>query len=155
MFDLILANLLATILAMVIGLAIGWWIWGMSPSVEAHDEDYAEAEAGAFAPPEEPGMDAESDHAAGAPDIAPAVGESEDLTMINGIGPKLAALLQDLGVRRFDQIAAWSEREVAEVDAHLGSFRGRISRDQWIAQAGLLAKGELQQWKGRFGYKGK
>ncbi|WP_271077055.1 hypothetical protein [Aurantiacibacter sp. MUD61] len=89
------------------------------------------------------------------PNIAAAEGESQDLTKINGIGPKLAALLNDLGVRRYDQIAAWGARDVAEVDAHLGNFRGRIDRDKWIEQASLLAGGNHAEWKERFGSKRK
>ncbi|MBH5323368.1 hypothetical protein [Aurantiacibacter sediminis] len=93
--------------------------------------------------------------ASAAPNIAPAEGESDDLTKINGIGPKLAGLLNDLGVRRFDQISDWNAREVAEVDAHLGNFRGRIDRDKWIEQASLLAAGNHAEWKQRFGTKRK
>ncbi|MCB2089235.1 MAG: helix-hairpin-helix domain-containing protein [Sphingomonadaceae bacterium] len=89
------------------------------------------------------------------PKIAAAVGDPDDLTKINGIGPKLCELCNSLGVSRFDQIAAWSAGDVAEVDGHLGSFRGRIERDSWIEQAKLLAVGNLDEWEARFGYKAK
>ena len=78
--------------------------------------------------------------AAGRPNIAAAVGESDDLTRISGIGPKLNDLCQSLGVRRFDQIAAWSASDIAEVDQFL-KIKGRITRDDWVGQAKKLAKG--------------
>jgi hypothetical protein len=43
-----------------------------------------------------------------------------------------------MGFYHFDQIAAWTPAEVAWVDARL-KFKGRIERDDWIAQAAALA----------------
>jgi len=63
--------------------------------------------------------------------------ESDDLQRIKGIGPKIAGILQELGVRRFEQIAAWTPRDVARVNDHL-RFSGRIEREQWVAQAQAL-----------------
>ncbi|MBO9623623.1 MAG: hypothetical protein J7500_13020 [Sphingomonas sp.] len=83
--------------------------------------------------------------------IPAAVGAPDDLQRVKGIGPKLDALLQTLGIRRFDQIAAWGPAEVAKVDAHLGAFRGRIDRDDWIEQAKLLARGAFDEFEARFG----
>ncbi|MFN0263495.1 hypothetical protein ACKTEK_06410 [Tepidamorphus sp. 3E244] len=64
-------------------------------------------------------------------------GAADDLKSIAGIGPKLEIVLNDLGIYHFDQIAAWSAAEIAWVDAYL-KFKGRIARDQWIAQAERL-----------------
>lgn len=88
------------------------------------------------------------------PNIAAAVGDDDELTRINGIGPKLEALCHELGVRRFDQIAQWSEADIAEVDGYLGKFSGRIERDHWVEQARLLADGNIAEWESRFGYSG-
>lgn len=63
----------------------------------------------------------------------------DDLKLIKGVGPKLEALLHSLGIFHFDQIAAWSGRELAWIDAHLEGFKGRASRDEWVAQAKTLA----------------
>jgi NADH-quinone oxidoreductase subunit E len=65
----------------------------------------------------------------------------DDLKLIRGVGPKLEALLHSLGFYHFDQIAAWSEAEVAWVDEHLEGFKGRVSRDGWVEQARALAAG--------------
>lgn len=68
-------------------------------------------------------------------------GGPDDLKRINGVGPKLEALLHSLGVYHFDQIAAWGAAELAWVDDNLEGFRGRASRDDWVGQARLLADG--------------
>lgn len=85
------------------------------------------------------------------PAIAAAAGAPDDLRQIKGVGPKLATLLASLGVTRFDQIAAWTEADIAEVDRFLGSFAGRIKRDSWVEQAGYLARGDTQGFAARFG----
>ena len=70
---------------------------------------------------------------------APRAGQAaDDLKKISGVGPKLEALLNEMGFWHFDQIAAWTPAEVAWVDARL-KFKGRIERDDWIAQAAAFA----------------
>jgi predicted flap endonuclease-1-like 5' DNA nuclease len=76
---------------------------------------------------------------------------SDDLALIKGVGPKLVALLGSLGVRHFAQIAAWTEADIAEVDAKLGTFAGRIERDSWVEQCKLLAAGDTAGFEGKFG----
>ncbi|WP_147124747.1 50S ribosomal protein L21 [Shimia ponticola] len=61
-------------------------------------------------------------------------GGADDLKKISGVGPKLEGLLHENGVFHFDQIAAWGPAEIAYMDDKL-SFKGRIERDNWIAQA--------------------
>ena len=68
-------------------------------------------------------------------------GEPDDLKMIKGVGPKLERLLHSLGIYHFGQIAAWGPAEVAWMDSNLEGFRGRVSRDRWVSQAGDLASG--------------
>jgi predicted flap endonuclease-1-like 5' DNA nuclease len=83
--------------------------------------------------------------------IPAAVGPANDLLQIKGVGPKLNALLNTLGVSRFDQIAAWKAKDISKVDAKLGAFQGRIIRDNWIDQAGLLATGKISTFESRYG----
>ncbi|MEL6168556.1 MAG: 50S ribosomal protein L21 [Pseudomonadota bacterium] len=66
-------------------------------------------------------------------------GQPDDLKKISGVGPKLEGLLHENGVFHFDQIAAWTADEIAYMDDKL-SFKGRIERDNWIAQAAEFAK---------------
>jgi NADH-quinone oxidoreductase subunit E len=65
----------------------------------------------------------------------------DDLKRIKGVGPKLEQELNEKGVYHYDQIAAWSDAEVAWADQHLVRFKGRVSRDEWVAQAKILAGG--------------
>lgn len=69
-------------------------------------------------------------------------GTADDLTRIKGIGPKLSAKLNEIGIYHFKQIADWSEPEAAWVEDYL-SFNGRVMRENWITQArGLTANGK-------------
>jgi predicted flap endonuclease-1-like 5' DNA nuclease len=63
---------------------------------------------------------------------------ADDLTVVVGIGPKLAASLAELGVTRFSELAAWGPAELADFDAKL-NLKGRAERDAWVAQAKRLA----------------
>lgn len=71
----------------------------------------------------------------------PRDGTADDLKRIKGIGPKMEQLCNKLGFWHFDQIAAWSDEEVAWVDANMEGFKGRVTRDVWVEQAKLLAGG--------------
>jgi predicted flap endonuclease-1-like 5' DNA nuclease len=78
-------------------------------------------------------------------------GPADELTRMKGVGPKVAAMLNGLGVTRYDQIAAWTDADVARIDAQLGTFKGRVTRDQWVEQARLLAAGDTAGFEAKFG----
>ncbi|MEM8651169.1 MAG: dipeptide ABC transporter ATP-binding protein [Pseudomonadota bacterium] len=63
----------------------------------------------------------------------------DDLKRISGVGPKLEGVLNGLGIYKFEQISKWKKAERDWVDEHL-KFKGRIERDDWVAQAKKLAK---------------
>ena len=65
------------------------------------------------------------------------IGEADDLKKINGVGPKLETMLNELGIYHYSQIAAFTPENIAWVDGYL-SFKGRIERDEWLNQAGSL-----------------
>jgi NADH-quinone oxidoreductase subunit E len=69
---------------------------------------------------------------------APGGSGQDDLQRIKGVGPVNEKRLNDLGVYRFDQIAAWGRSEIRWVGTYL-SFPGRIDREQWVSQAAKLA----------------
>ena len=71
--------------------------------------------------------------------LAAPQGVADDLKQISGVGPVLERKLNDLGIYHFWQIAKWGQAEIAWVDESL-NFKGRISRDGWIAQASKLAE---------------
>ena len=64
-----------------------------------------------------------------------AFGPADDLELISGIGPMLSALLNNIGVFYFWQIAEWGPQEIVWVDDQLKHFKGRIERDSWVRQA--------------------
>lgn len=70
---------------------------------------------------------------------APRDGKPDDLKRIKGIGPKLEQLCHSLGFFHFDQIAVWTSEEILWVDQNLEGFKGRVVRDDWVAQARQLA----------------
>ncbi len=72
--------------------------------------------------------------------LAPRDGKADDLKLIVGVGPVLERLLNEVGVWHFDQIAGWKARDIAFVDAKLKTFKGRITRDEWVKQARALAR---------------
>jgi len=71
---------------------------------------------------------------------APPDGETDDLKLIKGIGPKNEKACNALGIYQFRQIADWTPDEAVWVGHHM-AFPGRIEREHWIAQARLLASG--------------
>ena len=74
---------------------------------------------------------------------------ADDLKMIKGVGPKLEKLLNTLGFFHFDQVAKWTDEELAWVDQNLEGFKGRASRDEWVSQAKILASGEMTEFSSR------
>lgn len=77
--------------------------------------------------------------------------EADDLLQLKGVGPKLVALLHGLGITRYSQIANWTDEDIARVDAELGTFKGRITRDSWVEQAKFLSSGDKAGFEGKFG----
>ena len=70
----------------------------------------------------------------------PTDGAPDDLKLIKGIGPKFEKDLNGKGIYYFRQIAAWKAKDVTMVEGVIDSFPGRIGRDEWVKQAGGLAK---------------
>lgn len=67
--------------------------------------------------------------------------DPDDLKKIKGIGPAIEALLHELGITTFEQVAALEGESLQRVGDLLGIFRGRIQQDGWIEQAAELARG--------------
>ena len=73
------------------------------------------------------------------------------MTLLKGLGPKVAARLAELGITSVGQIAALSDDEAERLDAQLGAFSGRLARDRWIEQARFLAAGDRAGFEAVFG----
>jgi len=85
----------------------------------------------AKAPKTTPAKATEAKPAAAKADNAAAGG---DLKKLAGVGPALEKKLIAAGVTSLAQVAAWTEADVSKIDEEL-SFKGRIDREGWIAQA--------------------
>jgi predicted flap endonuclease-1-like 5' DNA nuclease len=106
-----------------------------------------------------PATDAfEANPAAMAADAAPPVDAPEPpadsagpLTQLKGLGPKAATRLNELGITRLAQLASLDEDAAERLDAQLGPFRGRLTRDRWVEQARFLAAGDRAGFEAVFG----
>ena len=98
--------------------------------------------SGRFGP--SPGLEPAGQASAASVTIVPAAqpepGPAQDLKRIRLIDADLEAGLNKLGVRRYEQIAAWMQPDVKRVGGALG-LGGRINQENWIEQAQVLAKG--------------
>lgn len=77
---------------------------------------------------------------------APREGKGDNLRQIEGVGPALEKLLHSMGIFHFDQVAAWGEAEVAWMDSQLKGFKGRVTRDKWVAQAKLIGEVGIEEF---------
>ena len=68
---------------------------------------------------------------------------ADDLTRIEGIGPKVAQVLNDDGIRTFEALANANSAEIKRVLNESGLQM--MSPEGWIEQARLAAKGD---WEG-------
>jgi len=80
---------------------------------------------------------------------APRKSGADDLKLIKGVGPKMEKLCNALGFWHFDQVAKWTPQEVSWVDENLEGFKGRVSRDNWVDQAKILASGAETEFSAR------
>ena len=62
----------------------------------------------------------------------------DDLKLISGVGLGLEKKLQNAGITSYSQIAALTPTEIADLEANVVRFTGRITRDDWIGQAQQL-----------------
>lgn len=109
----------------------------LGEAVEVQEEPVLEAVA-----EEAPAVEAApavEEVAADAPLFAKPEGEADDLKKISGVGPVLEGKLNELGIYTYAQVAAFTAEDIVNVDERL-SFKGRIERDGWLAQAAELAK---------------
>ncbi|MGH6649633.1 MAG: hypothetical protein ACREB7_00740 [Sphingopyxis sp.] len=125
------------------------------PVVEAAPEPEAPPAPAELAPPP-PAAAAEPEPAPApapepAPAQAPAAAKVDNLQLIKGLGPKLAGLLNGLGVTGFQQIADWTDADIAIIDPQLGAFQGRIARDNFVDQAAYLARGDKAGFEAKYG----
>jgi predicted flap endonuclease-1-like 5' DNA nuclease len=84
--------------------------------------------------------------------LVPAPGP-DDLTRISGIGPVIAGILNEHGIRSFAELADADETQLQRVSESLPVYPGRIADDRWVEQARRLADeraDDLRWWEGLF-----
>ena len=77
--------------------------------------------------------------------------KADNLQLLKGVGPKMVTLLGGLGVTSYQQIADWTDADVAAIDPQLGAFQGRIARDNIVDQASYLARGDKAGFEAKYG----
>jgi predicted flap endonuclease-1-like 5' DNA nuclease len=107
--------------------------------------EVAQQRAARFAPATTAMPQGASEAAPGAARVAPLQAPAadalpQDLQRIRLIDAELEADLNKLGVTRYQQIAGWMQAEVQSMQQAL-AVKGRISQENWIEQAHILAKG--------------
>ncbi len=64
-------------------------------------------------------------------------GDVDDLTQIKGIGPDLAVRLKQINCTKFEQIANFSDEDIANVEETV-NITGQIEKNDWVGQARAL-----------------
>lgn len=153
MSELLAEHWILLVIALVIGLIVAWFllrtnrrtrVTGASKDVLDEGAERAQRNSALVDAPPAATKDPE-------PVVKVSDGNGDELTRIKGVGPKLAATLESLGVTSFAQIADWDDAEIDRIDAQLGRFEGRIRRDDWVGQARLLADGKDAEFTGKYG----
>jgi large subunit ribosomal protein L21 len=76
--------------------------------------------------------------ATAAPLFTAPAGEPDDLVVIKGIGPVAAGQLKEQGITTFAQVAAFTDEDIARIDAAMPFSADQIK--DWREQAKELAK---------------
>jgi len=67
--------------------------------------------------------------------------DASNLSLISGIGPTIEKKLRAAGIVSWNDIAGWTEADVAKWDEEL-KLRGRATREEWVEQAKELLAGK-------------
>ena len=81
------------------------------------------------------------------------VSDRDNLQRIGGISGEIESVLNAHEIARYSQIAGWTAADVLRVEGLLGSS-GRISRENWIEQAQILARGGATAYSRTFDARG-
>lgn len=104
---------------------LGWWVW----------------KKGWLKQEEEPVSDTHGHEPAHA-EPSPVISQPDDLTTIEGIGPKVAKLLESIGITTFQQLADADQAKLRETLD--GAGYKYMEPAGWVEQAALAAKGDAE-----------
>ncbi len=106
---------------------LGWWVWKngwLKQEEEPVHEEHGHEDAAHEAEPASPAS------------------QPDDLTIIEGIGPKVAKLLEGIGITTFQQLA---DADLAKLREMLdGAGYKYMEPAGWVEQAALAAKGDTE-----------
>ena len=74
----------------------------------------------------------------------------DDLKLISGVGPAIEQGLNEIGITTWAQLSGLTPGQIAALEGELG-FPGRVARDNWLAQASVLARGGVEEYRKVFG----
>ncbi len=78
-------------------------------------------------------------------------GETDDLKKLGGVGRKFEEKLNELGVTTFEQIANFTDDEIAQLDDVL-NLKGRIEQEDWAGQAkAFISEATVNEAEDKFG----
>lgn len=93
---------------------------------------------------------ASTDSAATDEQLGASVATSDDLTVIEGIGPKIAEVFNEAGIASFEDLSAKTPEELKQLLTDAGDQYNTAVTDTWPKQAELAAQGkfeELKKWQ--------
>ncbi len=67
--------------------------------------------------------------------------DASNLSLISGVGPTIEKKLRGAGIQTWNDIAAWSDADVAKWNDQL-KLSGRATREEWVEQAKELLAGK-------------
>ena len=85
------------------------------------------------------------DQEAGAVHHESAAAAPDDLTKIEGIGPKVQGLLNDAGISTFAELASRAPEQLSEILDVAGSIYKAMDKTSWPRQAALAAEGKWEE----------
>jgi large subunit ribosomal protein L21 len=72
--------------------------------------------------------------------------DASNLSLISGVGPTIEKKLRAAGVASWNDIAAWSDEDIARLDTEL-KLGGRATKEEWVDQAKELLAGKAPRAK--------
>jgi predicted flap endonuclease-1-like 5' DNA nuclease len=158
-------NLVILVIALLVAIVVAYWVFRSGRRTDSAADERTQATPRARRAVDGPeGNSLPDEIGAATRDVAgeflgvdahvmvpSADGPPDNLQTMKGVGPKLAAQLNECGITRFEQLARLGPNEVAMVDARMGPFQGRIERDRLVEQACYLARGDTDGFEANFG----
>lgn len=139
----ILIVLFGVICAIVVILLVGWLLWWLWKRREGEEAAPTARTEEAPLPSWEERAPAESSLAF---EAAPAELPPDDLTRIEGIGPRIAEVLREAGIRTFAQLAALQPGQIEQILEQADPRLRRLADPTtWPEQAALAAEDRWEE----------